>query len=64
VQPGDIVLADVKGRRFYATVLARLDGALRVHPLDTRITYTLVTARQVRAIWLATGSRWRSKAAA
>lgn len=59
MQPGDIVLADVRGRRFYAEVEARLHGQLAVRPLDQRISYGRVTARQVRGIWLATGSRWR-----
>jgi hypothetical protein len=64
VQPGDIVFADVKGRRFYATVLARRPGELHVHPLDDRITYRHVRARDVRAIWLRSPRRVRQAVAA
>ena len=39
VCPDDIVLADVKGRRFYAIVLARHDRELEVEPIDRRVTY-------------------------
>jgi hypothetical protein len=36
VCPGDIVLADVKGRRFYAIVIARRERELQVEPIDGR----------------------------
>jgi hypothetical protein len=51
VCPGNIVLADVKGRRFYALVLARHDGELEVEPIDRRVTYHRVKAREVIGIW-------------
>ena len=51
VNPGDIVLADRKGRRFYAIVLARRDRELEVEPIDRRVTYRRVKAREVIGIW-------------
>jgi hypothetical protein len=39
VGPDHIVLADVKGRRFYAIVLARHDRELEVAPIDRRVNY-------------------------
>ena len=51
VKPGDIVLADMKGRRFYAIVLARRDRELEVEPVDRRVTYRRVKAREVLGIW-------------
>jgi hypothetical protein len=51
VKAGDIVLADRKGRRFYALVVARDDGELRVAPLDRRVTYRTVRAREVIGLW-------------
>ena len=51
VSPGDIVLADRKGRRFYAIVIARRDRELDVEPIDRRVTYHHVKAREVIGIW-------------
>ena len=51
VCPDDIVLADVKGRRFYAIVLARRERELEVEPIDRRVTYRRVKAREVLGIW-------------
>jgi hypothetical protein len=51
VCPDDIVLADVKGRRFYAMVIARHDRELEVEPIDRRVTYHQVKAREVIGIW-------------
>jgi len=51
VSPGDIVLADRKGRRFYAIVIARRDRELDVEPIDRRVTYRRVKAREVLGIW-------------
>jgi hypothetical protein len=51
VSPGDIVLADVKGRRFYAIVLARGNRELEVEPIDPRVSYHRVKAREVIGIW-------------
>jgi hypothetical protein len=51
VNPGDIVLADVKGRRFYAVVTARRERELEVEPIDRRVTYHRVKAREVLGIW-------------
>jgi hypothetical protein len=36
VQVGDVVLADRKGRRFYAIVTAKEPGGLAVEPIDRR----------------------------
>jgi hypothetical protein len=50
VSPGDIV-ADRKRRRFYAVVVARRDRELEVEPIDRRVTYRRVKAREVIGIW-------------
>ena len=51
VQVGDMVLGDRKGRRFYAIVTERGQRELRVEPIDRRVTYHLVKAREVLEIW-------------
>ena len=51
VRAGDIVLADRKGRRFYAVVVERRDRELEVDPIDRRVTYRHVKAREVLGIW-------------
>ena len=51
VRAGDIVLADRKGRRFYAVVVERRDRELEVDPIDRRVTYRHVKAREVVGIW-------------
>ena len=51
VQVGDIVLADRKGRRFYAIVTARTQRELRVDPIDRRVTYHSIKAREVLEVW-------------
>jgi hypothetical protein len=52
VGPGDIVLADRKGRRFYAIVIARCERELEVEPIDGRVSYRRVkAAREVLGIW-------------
>jgi hypothetical protein len=51
VRVGDVVLADRKGRRFYAIVTGRGQRELEVEPVDRRVTYHRVKAREVVAIW-------------
>jgi hypothetical protein len=51
VRAGDIVLADRKGRRFYGIVVERRERELEVEPIDRRVTYHLVKAREVIGIW-------------
>ena len=51
VNPGDIVLADRKGRRFYALVVERRERELDVEPIDRRISYRTVKAREVVGVW-------------
>jgi hypothetical protein len=51
VQTGDVVLADRKGRRFYALVTTKGQGELQVEPIDRRVTYHHVRAREVVEIW-------------
>ena len=51
VKPGDIVLSELKGRRFFAIVLARRERELEVEPIDGRVTYRRVKAREVIGIW-------------
>ncbi len=51
VQAGDVVLADRKGRRFYAIVTGRGQRELQVEPIDRRVTYPHVRASEVVEIW-------------
>lgn len=51
VKSGDIVLADRLGRRFFAVVIERHGSELEVEPIDRRVTYHRVKAREVLGIW-------------
>jgi hypothetical protein len=51
------VLAECRGWRFYATVIARRERVLEVEPLDRRVTYHMVKAREVLAVWHKSRSR-------
>ena len=51
VRTGDIVLCDRMGRRFYAIVVERHGRELEVEPIDRRVTYRRVKAREVLGIW-------------
>jgi hypothetical protein len=57
VKPGDVVLADRKGRRFFAVVTARRERELQVEPIDRRVTYHVIKAREVMGIWHKTRAR-------
>jgi hypothetical protein len=57
VKAGDIVEADRKGRRFFAVVTARRERELEVEPIDRRVTYHVVKAREVIGIWHKTRAR-------
>lgn len=48
LQPGDLVLCDVRGRTFRAELRERLEDRFRVSPIDSGVTYFHVTARQIR----------------
>ncbi len=56
VNPGHIVL-DRKGR-FYALVTARRERALELEPLDRRVSYRTVKAREVLGIWRQSRARY------
>jgi len=51
VKSGDIVLCDRMGRVFYAVVVERRERELGVGPIDSRVTYRAVKAREVLGIW-------------
>ncbi len=51
VKAGDVILADRKGRRFFAIVTERRERELQVEPIDRRVTYHVVKAREVIGIW-------------
>ena len=51
VKAGDVVLVDRKGRRFFAIVVERRERELEVEPIDRRVTYRVVKAREVVGIW-------------
>ena len=59
VKAGDIVLADRKGRRSFAVVIERREREreLQVEPIDRRVTYHVVKAREVIGIWHKTRAR-------
>ena len=52
IHPGDLVLVDRRGRRFYARVggLERA-GVLAIEPLDRRVSYRSAKAREVVDHW-------------
>jgi hypothetical protein len=57
VHPGDVVLANHKGRVFYARVVGHeRAGVLRVEPLERNVTYRSVKAREVVDHWTHTAS--------
>jgi hypothetical protein len=51
VKSGDIVLCDRMGRVFYAIVVERHERELEIDPIDRRVTYRRVKAREVLGIW-------------
>ena len=51
VKSGDIVLCDRMGRVFYALVVERRERELEVDPIDRRVTYRRVKAREVLGLW-------------
>ena len=51
VRSGDIVLCDRMGRVFHAIVIERHERELEVDPIDRRITYRRVKAREVLGVW-------------
>jgi hypothetical protein len=51
VHVGDVLLADRKGRRFFAIVTGEGHGVLEVEPIDRRVAYHHVKAREVVEIW-------------
>ncbi len=60
VNPGDIVLAERNGWRFYALVTERRERALELEPLDRRVSYRTVKAREVVAVWRKSRARDRA----
>lgn len=58
IRAGDLVLCDVKGRRFHAEVTTSPTGAeLEILPLPRGITYRRVSARSVKEHWRKAGRR-------
>ncbi len=58
IRAGDLVLCDVKGRRFHAEVTTSPTGAeLEILPLLRAITYRRVSARSVKEHWRKAGRR-------
>ena len=51
LRSGDIVLCERRGWRFHAVVIARHERELEVEPIDRRVTYHRVKAREVIGIW-------------
>jgi hypothetical protein len=51
IKRGDIVLCDRLGRVFYAIVVERHERELEVDPIDRRVTYRRVKAREVLGVW-------------
>jgi hypothetical protein len=58
IRAGDLVLCDVKGRRFHAEVTTSpTDAELEIRPLQRAITYRRVSARSVKEHWRKAGRR-------
>lgn len=58
IRAGDLVLCDVKGRRFHAEVTTTPTGAeLEVRPLAPAVTYRRVSSRSVMEHWRKAGRR-------
>ncbi|HEX3979102.1 MAG TPA: hypothetical protein VHW96_22720, partial [Solirubrobacteraceae bacterium] len=58
IRAGDLVLCDVKGRRFHAEVTTTATGAeLEILPLLRGVTYRRVSARSVVEHWRKAGRR-------
>jgi hypothetical protein len=58
IRAGDLVLCDVKGRRFHAEVTTTPTGAeLEVRPLMPAVTYRRVSSRSVMEHWRKAGRR-------
>jgi hypothetical protein len=51
LRSGDIVLCERRAWRFYAIVVQRHERELEVEPIDRRVTYHRVKAREVIGIW-------------
>ena len=51
VQVGDVVLADRKGRRFFAIVTGKGQRELVVEPIDRRVSYHHIRSREVVEVW-------------
>ena len=51
VRPGDIVMCDVRGSRFYAEVTDKGKGNLAIRPLSKGVGFYSVTSRQVIGLW-------------
>ena len=51
VRSGDIVLCNRLGREFFAIVVERRERELEVDPIDRRVTYRRVKAREVLGVW-------------
>lgn len=51
VKEDDIVRVDIRGRRFYALVVAKQDRRLSIQPLDNRISYHAASSREVIDHW-------------
>ena len=58
IRAGDLVLCDVKGRRFHAEVTTTPSGAeLEIRPLLRAVTYRRVSSRSVLEHWRKAGRR-------
>jgi hypothetical protein len=54
---GDLVLVDIRGRRFHARVTARPErGELRLEPITPHINYFHARPRDLQERWAANGS--------
>lgn len=51
IHPGDIVEVDIRGWCFMARVKMLDNGGLQIRPIDNRVKYHRVSARQVTGIW-------------
>lgn len=51
VKPGDIVRVNKKGRIFHAVVGDKVNGELRLRPIEPNITWFTARAREIEMAW-------------
>jgi hypothetical protein len=48
IRPNDIVLCDIRGQRFFATVKGKVPGKVSIMPIQNGYNFYSATARQIK----------------